>query len=83
MEVIRLVLYARRLISTFDPMEFSMIDVLGTRAMQTDFGGWGYCPPSKPSCSKRVSSHKAANPPMGFGVMDLVQRVPLWGAFDW
>ncbi len=54
-EVNLLVLYSRRTISVFDPMELSLIDVLGTRAMQTDFGGRGYYPSSKPSCSKQVS----------------------------
>jgi len=41
----------------FDPMEFSLMNALGARAMQTDFGGWGYCPPPKPSYSKRVSGY--------------------------
>ncbi len=67
----------------FDPMDFSLIDALGTRAMQTHFGQWPDGPLLKPSCSKQVSSHKAANPPTGFGPTGLVQRVPVWGAFGW
>jgi len=66
-EVNLLGMYPRRTISVFDPMEFSLIDVLGARAMQTDFGQWPDGPLLKPSCSKRVSGHKAANPPTGFG----------------
>jgi hypothetical protein len=53
----------------FDPMEFSLIDVLGARAMQTDFDGWGYCPSSKPSCSKRVSSLWLQILPRGSGAL--------------
>ncbi len=51
----------------FDPMEFSLTNVLGARAMQTDFDGWVYCPPSKPSCSKRVSGTSPQILPWGSG----------------
>jgi len=60
-----------------------LMKALGARAMQTNFDRRGYSPSSKLSCSKRVSSRKAANPPTGFGPTGFVQRVPLWGAFDW
>ncbi len=52
----------------FDPIEFSLSDVLGARAMQTDFDGWGYCPPSKPSCSKQVSGFRKGSCKSSHGV---------------
>ncbi len=66
-EVNLLGLYPRRTISVFDPMEFCVIDVLGARAMQTDFDGWAHCPPSKPSCSKQVSGTLPQILPWGSG----------------
>ena len=53
----------------FDPMEFSLIDVLGTRAMQTDFGRWPDGPLPNPSCSKRVSSRWLQILPWGSGLL--------------
>ena len=50
--------------------------------MQTDFG----CGPTgrtKAVMLKDGEQQYAVNPPTGFGVSDLVQRVPLCGASGW
>ena len=65
-EVIRLVLYSRRVISAFDPM-LSWNGGDADRLWQAALGAM-----PKPSCSKQVSGHVTANPPTGFGPYGLV-----------